>query len=545
MITQESIEALKSRVDIVDVVGSYIELKKAGVNFKALCPFHSEKTPSFVVSPSKQIYHCFSCGTGGDSIKFVMEMEKLNYPEAIEKLASSYNFSLSYSDEKKNRAKSSIFSTINSYYVNQLSKNKVALEYLKSRGVAQNSIEKFELGFAPSSKESIEFLKSNFINLDDALEHGIIGSGENGYYARFIDRLMFPITAPNGSIVGFGGRTMSNHPAKYINSPQSKYFDKSRLLYGYKQAKQSIYKYKKIIISEGYLDVIMLHQAGFEYAVATLGTALTQLHLPLLRKGEPQIIMAYDGDSAGINAAIKASKLLSASGFSGGVVVFGDGMDPADMVANGKSIELEKLFAHPKPFIEFVIDNIVASHNMQNPLSKQDALNEATEYLKTLTPLLQEEYRLYLSQRLGAINPSLIKLSKQKQTKESVSIKQKDSWEQMIIKTILEQPKFLDMLLDVIDATYFKFHSNEFNLLLNSAFDDASLVEILLDESVVSLKSEDELKSELIVFLIKHYEQLLKKLSASSGVSYEQKTFLIRKYRDNIATLKRGNLVYQ
>ncbi|MDX9813737.1 MAG: DNA primase [Sulfurimonadaceae bacterium] len=542
MISQDSIEALKGRLDIVDVVGSYIELKKAGVNFKAICPFHSEKTPSLVVSPAKQIYHCFSCGAGGDSIKFVMEIEKLNYPEAIEKLAANYNFTLNYTDNNKPKPKTNLLQAINSHYKKLLSTNRVALEYIKSRAISQGSIERFELGYASSSHATLDFLKSNFLTLSDAIDAGVVGSGESGYYARLVDRIIFPIFAPNGSIVGFGGRTITNHPAKYINSPQTQFFDKSKILYAYNLAKDAIYKNKQIIITEGYLDVIMLHQAGFNTAVATLGTALTPQHLPLLRKGEPQVIMAYDGDNAGRAAAKKASQLLSAGGFGGGVVLLGASQDPADMVVAGRVVELESLFKHPKPFIEYVIDETIGSFDISDPLQKQSALEEITEFLKTLTPLLQESYRAYVSQKLGAINPSLIRLKKAKTTQTQTQTAHQDSWEQMIIKTLLEQPHLLDMFLDVLDSSYFRFHSKELEFVVSSRLDEPELMAILLDESIKSLKNEDELKSELIVFLIKHYEGLLKKVNSSSDISFEQKAFTIRKYRNRIARLKSGKL---
>ena len=324
MITKQSIENLKSNLDVVDVVSQFLELKKSGANFKACCPFHGEDTPSFVVSPAKQIYHCFGCGVGGDSIKFVMEYEKLTYPEAIEKLASMYNVHLDY-DKNFKKQDTTIIQKVNEYYQKLLSHNKTAENYLRDRGISSSSIEKFEIGYAPSSGDTINFLKTSFLNLADAKEFGIIDTGQNGLYARFIERITFPIYTITGNIVGFGGRTITGHNAKYVNSPQTKLFNKSRLLYGYHIAKESVYKKKSIIITEGYLDVVMLHQAGFTNTVATLGTALTQDHLPLLTRGEPEIIVAYDGDKAGLNAAYKASLLLSHSNFKGGVVIFEGG----------------------------------------------------------------------------------------------------------------------------------------------------------------------------------------------------------------------------
>jgi len=489
MINQDSIEALKARLDIVDVIGSYLELRKAGANYKAPCPFHGEKTASFVVSPAKQIYHCFGCGAGGDAIKFVMEHEKLNYREAIEKLASSYNFSLSYSDNKSLKPRSNVMEKINDWYRYLLVKNHQALSYLKDRGIYESSIEKFGIGYAPDSNSTLNYIRSQFLNMNEAQEAGVIGYEGGKTYARFIERIMFPIHSANGTIVGFGGRTISGHQAKYVNSPETPFFNKSRLLYAYHHAKQSIYKTKQIVITEGYLDVIMLHQAGFENAVATLGTALTPEHLPLLRKGEPEVLMAYDGDKAGRAAALKASKLLSASGFNGGVVIFPTGLDPADMVKNGALEELSSMFRKPQSFIEFVLDEILSLYNLLDPKAKEICMQDAIGYLKTLSPILQDRYKTYLAQRLG-INPSFVKLANQGNTNKSNSVidgsRHRDMWELTLIKTVLEHPEFIEQILDVLDPLLLQFHSSEFILALKGKFDDPSLMAISVDDKIRS-----------------------------------------------------------
>ncbi|SFV60008.1 DNA primase [hydrothermal vent metagenome] len=544
MIAQESIEALKARLDVVDVIGSYIELKKSGANFKAPCPFHDEKSPSFVVSPSKQIYHCFGCGAGGDAIKFVMDYEHLSYPEAIEKLASTYGFTLSYTTSQK-RQSSEILEKINTYYQSLLPHTPMAIEYLQERGVYESSIEKFGIGYAPSSQQTIEWIKKNYLSMQDALRLGVIGSDGNRSYARFIERITFPIQSPSGMVVGFGGRTITGHQAKYINSPETPLFNKSRLLYAYNLARNAIYKKKEIIITEGYLDVVMLHQAGFENSVATLGTALTKEHLPLLRKAEPKVIMAYDGDSAGISAAIKAARLLSVSGFDGGVVLFGGGMDPADMVKEGKIEELERLFLSPTPFIDFVLNQITTHYNLHDPKAKEACLHEMIGYLKTLSPLLQEEYKPYVASRLG-ISPSLIRLSGNIATLPQQPQHQnapRDLWELTLIKTILEHPEFSQMVLDVLDPSKLQFHSWEFEMALRGEREHPRILDILLDDEIKALESTKALKAELITYLVRHYERELKKINFDKSINFEKKAYLIRKIRDKITRLKRGELV--
>ncbi|MEN4053098.1 MULTISPECIES: DNA primase [Sulfurimonas] len=551
MISQDSIEALKARLDIVDVVGSYIELKKAGGNFKAPCPFHDEKSPSFVVSPQKQIFHCFGCGAGGDAVKFVMEYEKLNYPEALEKLAATYNFTLTYTDNKHNKPRTKVIEKLNEWYQSLLSRNQTAMSYLRERGIYESSIEKFGIGYAPASHETLNFIKAQQFPIKEAIDVGVVGyePSRNQTYARFIERITFPIYSANGTVVGFGGRTITGHQAKYVNSPETPLFNKSRLLYAYNLAKQALYKRQEIIITEGYLDVIMLHQAGFDNAVATLGTALTQEHLPLLRKGTPRVIMAYDGDKAGRAAALKASKLLSASGFNGGVVVFDGGLDPADMVKEGRVEELSNMFRNAKPFIEFVIDEILSLFNLRDPKAKEACMQEGVAYLKTLSPILQEEYKTYLASRLGGlgVSPSLIRLNTNQRDMQNAPLVQnnrhRDMWELSLIKTVLEHPQFIDHILDVIDPSLLQFHAREFSLALAGKKDAPELMEILIDEAITALKDEDALNAELITFLMKYYERELKKINFATNISFEEKAFYIRKYRDKIGKLKRGELV--
>ena len=549
MIREDSIEALKARLDVVDVVGSYVELKKAGVNYKSPCPFHDDKSPSFVVSPQKQIYHCFGCGAGGDSVRFVMEYEKLNYPEALEKLADTYNFTLSYTDNKHNKPRSQVMDKLQEWYSSLLPSRQTASAYVHERGIYESSIEKFGIGYAPDSNATINYIKSQGFTMPESVEMGVVGFDGGRNFARFVERVTFPIHSANGSIVGFGGRTITGHQAKYVNSPETPFFNKSRLLYAYHHAKQDIHKHGEIIITEGYLDVIMLHQAGFTHAVATLGTALTVEHLPLLRKGEPKVVMAYDGDKAGRAAALKASKLLSAGGFRGGVVLFGDGLDPADMVYNGEVEVLANMIRSPKAFIEFVLDEILSLYDLRDPKAKESCMNEGMSYLKTLSPLLQEEYKTYLASRLGGlgVNPSLLKVTKNQDTNQKKSLVQKnthkDMWELSLVKTALEKPHLINMILDVLDPSLLMFHSFEFNLALQGNVDLPELMAILVDDNIHVLEDEDALKAELLTFLMKYYSGEYKRVQLREDISFEEKSFYIRKFRGKIAKLKRGELV--
>jgi len=533
MITKESIENLKSHLDVVDIVSQFIEIKKSGANFKACCPFHGEDTPSFVISPTKQIYHCFVCGVGGDSIKFVMEYEKLSYPEALEKLASMANVSLEYDNNFK-KIDSSIIVKVNEYYQKLLTHNEESKAYLKSRGISDFSIEKFEIGYASNSNDTINFLKTNFLNLADAKEFGIIDTGQNGLYSRFIDRITFPIYTINGTVVGFGGRTISGHNAKYVNSPQTKLFNKSRLLYGYNLAKEMIYKQKTVIVTEGYLDVIMLHQAGFSNAIATLGTALTVEHLPLLKRGEPKVIVAYDGDKAGLNAAYKASLLLSHSQFQGGVVIFSDGQDPADMVNANKIDELNAMFTKTTPFVDFTIDFIIKKYDLENPQDKQSALLESNEYLKTLSPILQEEYASLVARKLN-VNSQLVQVQHfENQRSSNVTLSSVDISELSIIKTVLDNPEYLEIVKKELTADMFEVHANEYNKMLDDP-NDPSLIGLMLNEQVITYSIE-ELNSQLTMILVPYYTKKIQQIKFDETLNFREKAIknrtLIYKLRE-------------
>lgn len=546
MIDNASIESLKNSMDIVDVIGSYIELRKAGANYKANCPFHGEKTPSFVVSPSKQIYHCFGCGVGGDSIKFVMELEKLSYPEAIEKLASMNNFSLTYTKGSSDYSDTKrVLEAVGQWYVKNLNHNETAMKYLLDRGVSQNSIEMFEIGYVPSGGEVMQFLQRSLLPLPKAAEAGIIAQNENGsgYYARLVERITFPIYSTSGSLVGFGGRTITNHPAKYINSPQTKLFNKSRLLYGYHLAKESIYKNKKIIVCEGYLDVVMFHQAGFTEAVAGMGTALTTEHLPLLRKGDPKVILAYDGDKAGVAAALKAAQMLSVGGFDGGVVLFPDGQDPADLIAKGQSETVAKLLRHAKPLIPFVLEMIVSLYNLNDPRAKEAAFGAAKQYLDTLSQIIKDAYIPMAATLLG-VAPSLFgKQTNVARAKESFTQKRDDIGHLSILKTLIENPNLIDNVLSVMDTAMLGGYAELFTALINGENEHPGLVGLSIDESI-KVMDEQQLNSALINILTIHYRNKLQSIPRDTTIASEKKPFLLKKIKlDILPRLKKGELV--
>ncbi|NEW61132.1 DNA primase [Sulfurovum sp. bin170] len=545
MIDKASEENLKNSIDIVDIISNYIEIKKAGANFKANCPFHSEKTPSFVVSPSKQIYHCFSCGVGGDAIQFVKEYEKLNYPEALEKIASMMNFSLAYtkgsSDHNETRR---VLEQVQGWYSKNLDYNDIATKYIRDRGINQHSIETFGIGFVGASHELMNFLSANFLPVPKAEEAGVVAQRDRGgFYARLTERITFPIYSASGAIVGFGGRTISNHPAKYINSPQTKLFNKSQLLYGYSKAKEHIYRSKKLIVCEGYLDVIMFHQAGFKEAVATLGTALTVEHLPILRKGEPKIILAYDGDKAGVAAALKAATMLTEGGFDGSVVLFPNGADPADMIAADKVQEVANLLRAEQPLIPFVIEMSAKAYDLQNPREKEIAFGTIKSYLDRLSPIIREAYISHSATVLG-ISPALFGSTvKVENVNARFSSPKEDVGQLSIIKTLHEKKKLINEVISVVDSSMFGSYASLFDAVIKEEQGNSNLTGLMLDENI-KVMDEDELKKALSASLFIYYTNRLKSITTDSSLSLMKKSFLIRKIKmDIMPRLKRGELV--
>ena len=582
MISKTSIDNLKNQIDIVDIISSFIELKKSGANFKACCPFHGEDTPSFTVSPAKQIYHCFGCSNGGDAIKFVMEYEKLTYPEAIEKIAALTNFNLEYDNNDSQVLNTSILDAVNNYYQNNLLSNQIALQYLYSRGITKESIDKFQIGYASSSNDTINYLKNNFFDLNMAKELGIIDSGSNGLYARFIERITFPIFLQSGKLVGFGGRTISGHNAKYVNSPATKLFNKSALLFGYNLAKESIFQSKEIIITEGYLDVVMLHQAGFTNSVATLGTALTSQHIPLLKKSDAKIILGYDGDKAGMEAAYKASILLAQNNFVGGVVLFQNGQDPADYVKEGRVDELKSLLLSPKTsesgfaeqkvsvktngvqfprkyFVEFALDYIVKDNlgnyrfDINRPEEKQKILVKIEEFLSTLKPVMAEEFKGYAAHLIN-LHPKYIKTTLGVSSKAQKSDTQKNNYktpntpqnqmiditEILILQGILNYPDKKDIILTALDSSMFDLHREEFEYLLNGNIEKLTSIIARTELQTLTLK---EYQIQLCDFLLKYYKKQFELISKDKTLTFKEKSTATKEFRIIEQRLKGRNLL--
>jgi len=373
-IDRDFINDLPNRVDIVGLINKRVALKKAGKDYKACCPFHEEKTPSFTVVPSKQIYHCFGCGEGGGIIDFVMKFDHLAFVEAIETVAGESGISVVYDqtakpvDKRFNRY-NQIMGELNVFYQDQLksstAKNKV-VNYAKKRGISGSIAKRFELGFAPPGWTNLfDQFKKTDESIEDLLAMGMIvpkKDKKDDYYDRFRDRLMFPIHNTKGSVIGFGGRVLSSQDnPKYLNSPETPLFSKSKELYGLYHCRKYSRRIESILVVEGYMDVIALHQQGVTNVVATLGTATTPAHLQILSRSAETIVFCFDGDKAGRDAAWKALKTSLPSIKSGLVIKFlllPEGEDPDTLINKESAKAFKKRIEAAQTLSSFLIDHI-------------------------------------------------------------------------------------------------------------------------------------------------------------------------------------------
>lgn len=352
------VEQIKSRLNIIDVVQSYLRLQKAGVNYRALCPFHSEKTPSFFVSPIRDSWHCFGCNRGGDIFSFVMEIEGMEFSEALKILASRAGVELKPIDQKYKSERVRLLQLMEEakkFYEAELKNNQEVINYLKERGVKGETAKNFSIGYAPEGWRNLyDFLKGkNYFDIEIE-KSGMVVKSDKGYYDRFRNRIMFPVNSSSGQTVGFSGRIFGEDSAKYINTPQTILYDKSKILYGFDKAKNEIRKKNQCILVEGQMDVIMSHQAGIANTVASSGTSLTKDHLNIVKRLTDNIVMAFDKDEAGVRAAGKGIDMALADGFDVKVAVVPLGKDPADAIKKNPD-DWKNVLEKAKNVIEFYL----------------------------------------------------------------------------------------------------------------------------------------------------------------------------------------------
>ncbi|MBQ5446654.1 MAG: DNA primase [Lachnospiraceae bacterium] len=388
--SDDIIEDVRSRNDIVDVISSYVKLKKTGATYFGLCPFHNEKSPSFSVSPSKQMFYCFGCHEGGNVFSFVMKYENFSFTEAVKFLADKANINLpegEYTDEERRRADlkaqlQSINKEAALYYFHQLKSpnGRIAMEYLKNRGLADEVITHFGLGYSNKTSDDLyRYFKEKGYSDDVLKETGLFSFSEKGTYDKFWNRVMFPIMDINNKVIGFGGRVMGEGKPKYLNSPETKIFEKSRNLYGMNFARTSRKTF--MLICEGYMDVIALHKAGFTNAVAALGTAFSEFHAQLIKRYAKSVVLTFDSDLAGKNAALRAIPILKKTGMKIKVLDMTPYKDPDEFIKNLGSDEYQKRIDSAKDSFIFEIEMMKSEFNLSEVREKADFYNKTAHKL--------------------------------------------------------------------------------------------------------------------------------------------------------------------
>ncbi len=397
---EEIIEEVRMKNDIVDVISGYVKLQKKGSSYFGLCPFHNEKSPSFSVSPAKQMYYCFGCGAGGNVLTFLMEYEGYSFPEAMNALADRAGITLpkmEYSKEARAQAdlKASLME-INKlaanyfYYQLKHEQGAVGYRYLTNRQLSDETIVHFGLGYANKTSDDLyRYLKSKGYDDNLLAQTGLVTIEEKGAHDKFWNRVMFPILDVNNRVIGFGGRVMGDGEPKYLNSPETKVFDKSRNLYGLNFARASREKY--ILICEGYMDVIAMHQAGFTNAVASLGTAFTSQHAMLLKRYTDQVILTYDSDGAGVRAALRAIPILKDVGMSVKVLNMQPYKDPDEFMKNLGAEAFRERIAQAKNSFLFEIDVLKKNYDMNDPEQKTRFYQETAKKLLEFPEALERD----------------------------------------------------------------------------------------------------------------------------------------------------------
>ncbi|MEO8303200.1 MAG: DNA primase [Betaproteobacteria bacterium] len=418
MIPNDFIQTLLARVDIVDVIDQYVPLKKAGANYSACCPFHSEKSPSFTVSPTKQFYHCFGCGAHGTAIGFLMEYGGKPFPDAVEELARDAGLEVPRIErpgESERREQAGDLTSLTlaaaKFYRAQLKDAPRAIDYLKHRGLTGEIAARFGVGYAPDAWQPLAAAVDRYD--DPALElAGLVIAGEGGKrYDRFRDRIMFPIHDSRGQVIGFGGRVLGDGEPKYLNSPETPLFSKGRELYGLFLARNAIREAGTVVVVEGYMDVVALAQHGVEYAVATLGTATTPVHVQKLFRQSDRVVFCFDGDNAGRKAAWRALENalpVLADGKNAAFLFLPDGEDPDDFVRKRGKAAFEAMIERATPASEFLLSELAAQHPPTAAEGRAALVTAARPYFAQMTaPVIKALLRRRLAELTGLAEAEL------------------------------------------------------------------------------------------------------------------------------------------
>ncbi|OGP57386.1 MAG: DNA primase [Deltaproteobacteria bacterium RBG_13_52_11b] len=413
--SEDKVSEIRERSNILEVVSDYVTLKKAGKNHRGLCPFHSEKTPSFMVNEEKQIFHCFGCGAGGNVFTFLMKAGNLTFPQAVEELAKRYGIRLPSREpspaQKREVEKKEVLFQINriacDYFHDLLTRRRegeIGRRYLSQRGAKDEMIEEHRLGYAPDAWNGlVGHLQEKKVRLEFASELGLIfPKKKGGWYDAFRGRILFPIFDVHGRIVGFGGRLIGQGEPKYLNSPESTIYHKGEILYGLQAAKSSIQEKDSVMIAEGYFDLLALHQNGFKQSVATLGTALTPHHIRTLKRYTKNLVTLFDSDEAGAKANLRSLPLFLEEEVAAKAIFLPKGQDPDEFLRKGNSKEFERRAAGAVPLIDFFFEWLLKNHDMKSIEGKVKVAQEGLGMIGRIpNPIRRNFYKKALAERLN------------------------------------------------------------------------------------------------------------------------------------------------
>lgn len=475
------VEEIKSRLDIVDIIGEYIQLKPAGTNFKARCPFHNEKSPSFMVSRPKQIFHCFGCNEGGDMFSFIQKYEGLEFPEALRLLAGKAGVSIEKHDPKVKSDKNKLFEINHEamkFFHELLLKHpraNIAREYLQGRGLKESTINKFQIGYAPDGWEvTRNFLNKKGYRDEDIVQTGLILKSQNrsGYYDRFRNRVAFPFFDHNNNAVGFSCRVLDEEKdkmGKYVNTPDTKVFHKSQLLYGLNFAKPSIREKDLAVVVEGQMDVIASHQAGVEYVIASSGTALTDEQVKLIKRYTKNIALSFDEDAAGIQAAMRGMEVALANGMNVLIIDIDPehGKDPDECIQKDPNLWIQAITA-ARPFSEYYFDSMVlqadtysvegkkqAAANFLNILKKVPDRLEQSHYIQQLAKILQVQPHI-LEERLISGRKQRRNYQPERDTPSEESKQKIHDPKMRLLALLIAKPQWTGELMDYLTGEEFQ-----------------------------------------------------------------------------------------
>jgi len=468
--TDRVLEDIKSKIDIVDFISGHVQLKKAGQNWKGLCPFHSEKTPSFTVNQAKQIFHCFGCGVGGDVISFAMKSENLSFNEALTMLAKKAGipFVMGKIDQKTVQKSEQIRSALSeaaNFFVNKLAGSKTAKEYLEERGINKESLEMFRLGYAPAGWDNLlKHLRNSGFTDQTIKDAGLAVAGTKGLYDMFRERMIFPIMSINSNVVAFGARALDNSLPKYINSPETPVFNKSATLFGLDKAKEAIIKQNNVLLVEGYMDVIICYQYGFKNVVAPLGTSLTAGHLQKLRTLTNNTTLIFDGDAAGIAAARRALSLICQNGFQAKILLLPEKEDPDSYLRKHGGPSFGTLIENSKSIIDFIFsisgsaktdtirEVLTLIAELKDILVADEMLTELTNKTRVHESTIRQEFKNISSRRSGI---SIEKRDNPSQPDRS-GIPSGNPEEYLLLSAVVAFPEKTDYLLSHLDLNDIK-----------------------------------------------------------------------------------------